>query len=118
VSHPAYDTGADGWADSYQKPDEEILRLTFPRGTDLSSYRWLQIQTRSSLGTSSNFLIDELGAGPEHQVGFNSLPRAGNRLSVQVGSCLQWHGYRAAAGIYLVRSGQDARRPVTVDLRR
>ncbi|MGH9089813.1 MAG: hypothetical protein ACRDZR_00290 [Acidimicrobiales bacterium] len=118
VVHPAVETGADGWADSYQKPDEHILRLTFPRGTNFSSYHWLQLRSGASLGNSSNFLTNELGAGPEHQVGFNSLPRAGNNLSVQVGSCLQWHGYQSAAAIYLVRSGPDAGRAVSVELRR
>jgi hypothetical protein len=118
ISHPAVDAGAAGWADSYQRVDQEILRLTFPRGTDLSSYRWLQLRSTSSLGNSSNFVTDDVSAGTTHQVSFNTLPRAGNHLSVQVGSCLQWHGYDSDAGLYLVRGGPGAERPVSVELRR
>lgn len=118
LSHPSVDTGAEGRADSYEKVDEQILRLAVPRGTDLASYRWLQLRSRSSLGNSMNVLTNDLSAGPDQEVAFSSLPRAGSQLSVQVGSCLQWHGYRAGTGLYLVRSGPAAARPVSVELRR
>lgn len=118
TSHMAIETGAAGWADSYQKPNEVILKLVFPKGTNPASYRWLQLRSASPLGTTSNYLTNNLGAGPDNQVGFNSLPSAGTSLSVQVGSCLQWHGYDAAESLYLVRSGPGAGRRVSVELRR
>ena len=55
VAHLLADTRAAGWADSYQKADQEILRLDFPPATSLASYRWLQMRSTSSLGNSSTF---------------------------------------------------------------
>lgn len=118
VTHPSINGGPAGWVDSYKKVDEEILRLAFPRGTNLASYRWLQVKSPSSLGRTSNTITNDLNVGPTYQIAFNSLPQAGSNVSVQVGSCLQWHGYRSGTGLYLVRSGPGANRPVSVDLRR
>ncbi len=116
IVHEPVETGTAGFADS--DTNQDILRLTFPRGTDLSSYRWLQLRSRTSLGASSNVITNDVNAGPASQVGFNSLPVAGSHLSVQVGSCLQWHGYSSEGGLYLIRSGPGANEPVSVDLRR
>ena len=118
VAHLLADTRAAGWADSYQKADQEILRLDFPPATSLASYRWLQMRSTSSLGNSSNILTNDVNSGSTYQIGFKSLPQAGNNLSVQVGSCLQWHGYESRTSLYLVRSGPGANRSVSVDLRR
>lgn len=118
VAHPSVDDSAEGWADSYQRVDQEILRLRFPQGTNLAAYPWLQVRSTSSLGGTSNILTNDVNAGTTHQIGFNSLPQAGNSLSVQVGSCLQWNGYRSGTGLYLERTGPGAKRPVSVELRR
>jgi hypothetical protein len=118
VVHPSVDTRAAGWVDSYQEVNQRIVRLDFPLGTNLATYPWLQLQSSSTLGRTSNVLTNDVDLGSTHQIGFNSLPLAGSNLSVQVGSCLQWHGYRSGTGLYLVRSGPGANRSVSVELRR
>jgi hypothetical protein len=55
-------------------------------------FSWLEVESKTSLGSTS-FLLSDQVADPGRGVLFSSLPRAGNRIAVQVGACPQWYGW-------------------------
>lgn len=109
VAHRVVHTGAAGFADAENRVRSSVARLSLPRGASLTRYNWFEIRAGAPLGKATYTLTDEPGGPSTHEVSFNTLPRAGNEVFVQVGSCSQWHGYGAAGALYLLRSGHRAR---------
>jgi hypothetical protein len=93
VVHPLRRAGTEGHLDSITETTWRSYTLTVPRGTNLSSYQWLEMQSRRPLGSSRIQVTDSLAAGTSHLIAWNTLPRTGNETFDRVGSCLQWHGY-------------------------
>lgn len=55
-------------------------------------FSWLEVESDAPLGATS-FLLSDQVADPGRGVIFASLPRAGDRLAIQVGACPQWYGW-------------------------
>ena len=118
VVHPVIAGTSAGYSDSYQHQDTQITRLKFPSGTNLSSFQWLEVKSASSLGNGSFVLTDNPNAPVGHDITFQTLPRVGGHVFVEVGSCIQWHGYAGSTSLYLVRTGSALKEPVRLSLYR
>jgi len=108
--------GVAGDVDHVGTPPADVHRLTFAKGTTLARYGWLEVRSSRNLGSGSFTLTDDPTAPTGHNLSFSTLPRAGKKVYVKVGSCLQWHGYDASHGLYLVRSGSNHQVPVSISV--
>ncbi len=115
VHRVAGSSSAVGSIDGVSRGDAEVLRLELPAGTQLSDYPWIRLQAPRAFNTASFAISDTLASVPAHEIQFKSLPRAGNQLTVGVGSCLQWHGYDPEADLYLSGSSRSLP-PISVSL--
>jgi hypothetical protein len=70
-----------------------VQTITVLSGTNLSDANVLTLHSSAPFGTRNFRLTDDLGDG-RHSIQAKSLPVAGRTLSIRVGSCIQWHGYR------------------------
>jgi hypothetical protein len=75
-------------------------RVVLPPGLNLASYPYLQVRSAAPLGHSAFAFSNAVGAPPSNLVQFSAVPRSGHRLDVDVGDCLQWHGYQSSS-LYL-----------------
>jgi hypothetical protein len=89
---PVVGGAALGYLDSATFPDH-LLQIDVPRGTDLTRYHWLEIQTASPLHENS-FVFTDLTSNIDHGVQFKTLGRGATTVRVNVGACSQWYGYR------------------------
>jgi hypothetical protein len=71
-----------------------VWKVELPPGLNLA---YLVLQTAAPLGTSAFAFSNQVGAPPSNLVEFNALPRSGHTLKVDVGGCLQWHGYQSSS---------------------
>ena len=80
-----------------------LLSLTVPGA--LTSYQWLEFSAPSGFGRATIQVTDQtLGAKASHVISFTTLPRVGSTVFLEVGSCIQWHGY-AAGSLHLLLQG-------------
>jgi hypothetical protein len=77
--------------------------LDLPPG--FRSYDWLEIRTASL--ESDEFILTDDPIAEGRAISFRALPRTGPRYLVRVGSCPQWHGYRAGPIRLLHDAPQD-----------
>jgi hypothetical protein len=103
-----------GSVDAATRDNVKTFKLSFPPGRALAAYSWIRIASPDDLGNGTYTLSDQTSPSPGHMVTFNTLSRAGRTVNVQVGSCLQWHGYNANTGIYVVQTGHE--QPFSVSL--
>jgi hypothetical protein len=90
--------------------NERVLRLHVPLRTDLSNYEWITVSTTGGSG-HQQFTLSNAFGNPTHEISWWTLPRGGSRISVEVGSCLQWHGF-AGSSLSLVVGGSGSVRSV------
>ena len=95
VVHPLNLTGPDGHVDGASTSRSKIFTVTVPKGTNLSSYQWLEMRSPSGLGNSQVTVTDSLSADASHSIVWNTLASTGTTVYTRVGSCLQWHGYQS-----------------------
>jgi hypothetical protein len=114
--HRVLRAGLTGSVDSATRAHESVLRLSLPAGTSPSAFQWLTLRAPSTIGDSSFVLSDGPTSPYSHTVQFNTLPVAGKQVTVEVGSCLQWHGYGTGATLYLSRTASGPAPPVSVSL--
>lgn len=98
------DTGAwlSGWLNTFQTQVERVYTLRIDPKINLAGFRYLAISSSSALGTAT-FNLGDIPEDVGRDIAFSSLPQAGNRLTVPVGSCLAWHGYSGT--LQLIESG-------------
>jgi len=105
VGHQVFVTTAvphAGAVDASADQRAQILALQAPQGTRLAAYPWLQVQGSRSLGRTPFTVSNQTSPSSGHEIQFDTLPRSGRTVTVDVDSCLQWHGYDGAAPLYLV----------------
>ena len=95
VLHRVTTEDVRGSVDSGGTTSELVVSLDLPSGTRLSSYQWLELRATRPLPPGSVVLTDIPG-NPSHEITFNTLPTTHTQVSVPVGSCQQWHGYRSS----------------------
>lgn len=94
TAHPIRINDSEGHIDTTTRTaSTEMYKLTVPAGTNLDSYQWMEMQSRSGFGHSRIEITNSLTGGPSHIIGLSTLPSVGNSVFTRVGSCLQWHGY-------------------------
>ncbi len=103
VVHPVSLGGGRGGVGSPHTAPSRIESLVVPPRTDLASYRWLELTSPGPLSSGTVTVTDALG-DRSHEITFNILPTVGTHVAVQVGSCLQWHGYQSH-NLFLVQRG-------------
>jgi hypothetical protein len=82
-----------------------VGQVQVPAGTDLGRYPLATVKSSAgSLGNGS-YRISNLIGDPQHSIAFDAKPDVGASLGVQVGACLQWHGFSAAGPLYVEQSG-------------
>ena len=74
-----------------------LYQFSIPPGTTWSSFRWIRITSTTPFGTRNVDITDDPTQSSNHDIKFGILPRSGGTVFVRVGSCIQWHGYRAGA---------------------
>jgi hypothetical protein len=87
--------GARGSVETGVSSTDRVVSLQLPSGTKLASYQWLELRATRPLQSGSVVLTD-LPGNPSHEITFNTLPTTQTQVSVPVGSCQQWHGYRSS----------------------
>lgn len=107
VVHPG-----NGHVDSVTSVNETILRLLVPPGTDLSRIQWITVVTNGGDG-HQQFALSNLVGNASHEITWWALPQGGARISIQVGSCVQWHGFDNTP-LYLAVHGRGVIRSVTL----
>jgi hypothetical protein len=85
-----------------------MYSVQVPAGVSLSSYDWMDFGPANALGNAEVQLSDTEGMAPSHTIQLSSLNQSSRRLLVQVGSCLQWHGYQSKS-LYLAVGSATAR---------
>jgi hypothetical protein len=111
-TEPVITYAGNGYIDGAVSGNQRVLVLQAPSNTDLSRYRWVTVTTNSGEGHQQFVLSDVLG-NVSHDITWSSLPQGGARISVQVGSCLQWHGFDRPL-LYLGVEGHGTIRSVTL----
>jgi hypothetical protein len=75
-----------------------------PSGVIIADYDLLTLHATGPIGPSFVTISDASGAAASHHIIARALRSSGAALSVRVGSCLQWHGYRARR-LYVTQTG-------------
>jgi hypothetical protein len=90
----------------------QTWQVQLPKGMTPADYGWLEFRSSSALRNAAYTVSgpSALGAAP---IEFQTLPRSGHRVFVEVGSCLAWHGVSSGT---LSISGQGAPSSLTVSL--
>jgi hypothetical protein len=101
-----------GHVDTVTSVDARVLKIGVPSGTNLSQFPWMTVTTNGN-GTREQFAFGDSVSDISHQITWWSLPQGGARLSVEVGSCLQWHGF-GKSPLFLVVHGRGSVRSVTL----
>jgi hypothetical protein len=101
-----------GHVDSALVLSQRTLELSVPPHADLSRFQWITVDTSGGNGHQQFALGNAVGV-PGHEITWWTLPRGGTRISVQVGSCLQWHGF-GDSPLYLAIHGSGTVRSVTL----
>ncbi len=86
-----------------------LARVAVPAG-GLTAYDALELRSDAALGTADVVLLGERAAPTRDWISVRSLPVAGDRLQVRVGSCLQWHEW---SGSYVYLWSPDGAVPLT-----
>jgi hypothetical protein len=92
VIHRVTALSGNGNVENGYQSNDRVLKLALPSGTDLASYRWIELSSTEHLSSGPVVLTDALGA-ESHEISFNVLSSAGSNIAVPVGNCQQWHGY-------------------------
>jgi hypothetical protein len=79
-----------------------VTRFELPRGSHWDDYRWLEVDLGPRGPAPGYFFVyDKAGRpSPEREISFQTISGSPRDYVVPVGSCSQWHGYRAR-GLYL-----------------
>ena len=93
-----------------------VSTVSVPPGLDLASYQWVEFNPAAvPLGSESISVSDFPLVGGLHSIDFSTLARIHRNFYVQVGSCIQWHGYTART-LYMSVQGAAPVLPKTVTL--
>jgi hypothetical protein len=96
-----------GSEDAATATSVRVSMFAVPASTMLPSINLLTLASSHAIGTSQFGISDLPGvstAPSNTQITAWALPVTGSRLSVRVGSCLQWHGYRRHQ-LYVAQQG-------------
>jgi hypothetical protein len=80
-----------------------------PDGVNLADFDLLTFHAPGNIGPADLTMSDTLNGGQNREITAHALPSSAGSLSVRVGSCLQWHGYRSKT-LYVLQTGGS---PVT-----
>jgi hypothetical protein len=97
-------TAGGGWVDGAINSLANLRTVVLPTGIDLDRFQLATFRASSDLGRASLTLSDTSTPPLERQIRADSLPQSRRALSIRVGACLQWHGYRGRS-LYLIQSG-------------
>ncbi len=95
VVHRVTALSANGNVENGYRSSDRVLKVALPAGTNLTSFRWIELSSAAPLSSGKVVLTDAVGA-EAHEISFNVLPSAGSDVAVPVGNCPQWHGYTDA----------------------
>jgi hypothetical protein len=105
VAHPIVRSTRAGFVESTVPQSATVFELTAPSGVSWAANSWIRISTPHGLQNDAFTFADQPGAPQTHTVDFNTLQQARSGVEVEVGSCLQWHGYRTGQPLYLIVNG-------------
>jgi hypothetical protein len=103
-------TGRGGVVEAAFVGNQNVVALDVAPGTNLAAFHWLELSWPTGLRLGQYSVIDGLDQSPS-VIGFRTLPRVGNHVFVQVGSCPQWRGF-TPSGLALVQGGGPRLPPV------
>jgi hypothetical protein len=86
-----------------------LLRVADPPA-GLDAYRWVELDSATPFGEGEVTINADPPGIPNMTIDAGTLPRAGKRLFIRVGSCSQWHGYGKAGFTLQVTGGASALR--------
>ena len=84
------DGAVDGSVDGLTADPLRLYKLSLP--ADAADYNWLTVDSAEPFG-DDHFLVTDSKPGPARAIAFDSRAGHSTSLSVEVGSCPQWHGY-------------------------
>jgi hypothetical protein len=110
-------TRTPGFISRVQWSEARLLSIPVPESANLASFTLATFTAPAVIGAARLDLTDQTspeagsadpGVRPvvrdSHEITAKVLPSAGSSLAVRVGSCSQWHGYRART-LYLLQTG-------------
>ena len=118
VVHAVVESGGDvigSNVDSLTAKKVYRWSVAVPAHQALSDYQWLSVGDTRGLGKMNVQIADVPTMDPSHSIQFSSLGQGQKRLFLQVGSCLQWHGYQSPT-LYMTTDGPSAGNPFKVAL--
>jgi hypothetical protein len=80
-----------------------------PDGVNLANFDLLTFHAPGNIGPADLTVSDTSNGGQNREITAHALASSAGSLSVRVGSCLQWHGYRSKT-LYVLQTGGS---PVT-----
>jgi hypothetical protein len=114
VRHAIVPSEGAGTVDVTTPQSTAVYELIAPSGVAWASNSWVRISTARGLKNATVTISDQPAAPPTHRVAFATLAQSQKRVSVEVGSCLQWHGFGGARPLYLVVNGSLPRFQVSL----
>jgi hypothetical protein len=96
----------NGWLNTFSSVAQRIYVLRIAPSVVLSGFTRLVIAAHGALG-DARFVLADIPGDMGREITFSSLSRAGDALTLPVGSCLEWHGYSGT--LKLIEVGGAAR---------
>lgn len=104
-----------GWTNYVTPLHASVYHLAVPPSARLSRYQWLTLESTRSLG-GARYVLGDLPAESGHQISFTTLRGRQRRVSVRVGSCLDWYGFPHRLDLLVYRSHRVAPAPIVARL--
>jgi hypothetical protein len=114
VAAVASSTATVGVLESNTAERATVGQFTVPAGTTLGDYHLATLASAAGALGQTDFVLTDAPGQPAHSILASSLPAAGDRLAIRVGSCLQWRGYQPTQPVYVVQSSGPAVTSVTL----
>jgi hypothetical protein len=93
-----------GHLDTKTVSSVRISTFQLPKSTRGAAYQLATFGSKTTIGPATLTLADSLAAQDRADISAKVLPLSGSKLSVRVGSCLQWYGYRRRT-LYVMQHG-------------
>lgn len=104
-----------GWTNYLTPLHATVYHLVVPPLARLSRYQWLTLTSPKSLG-GARYVLGDLPAETGHQISFTALRGPQRRISVRVGSCLDWYGFPHRLDLLVYRSHRVEPAPIVARL--
>ena len=93
-----------GHLDTKTVTSVRISTFVLPKSTRVASYQLATFGSKATIGHATITLANNLAAQKWADIDAEVLPLSGSKLSLRVGSCLQWYGFRRST-LYVMQHG-------------